>query len=94
MIVEAACHMPERENHVCLFGVCLSFLGFALFSSRRQLAELLKERQEARDQHKREARRAKFQEMVSQASIVHIKGHDLRVVVFLYLRITIVPSVY
>lgn len=30
----------------------------------RQLAELLKERHEARDLHKREARRAKFQEMV------------------------------
>jgi hypothetical protein len=33
--------------------------------SDRQLVELLKDRHEARDQHKRQSRRAKYQEMVS-----------------------------
>jgi hypothetical protein len=44
---------------VSLMFACVAVVG-------RQLVELLKDRHEARDQHKRQSRRAKYQEMVSE----------------------------
>jgi hypothetical protein len=50
---------------VSLMFACVAVVG-------RQLVELLKDRHEARDQHKRQSRRAKYQEMVSELCRVAI----------------------